>query len=117
MFFAKKGNYLLSPIWLTLIVSLLSPTLPVKSTPKDIDELKTFTRSESGSSEAKPIDFENAYSKLPMSFELNQGQVIPEVKFFSRGKDYNLFFTKAGAILSFDKNSKERASLRMHFVG
>jgi hypothetical protein len=32
-----------------------------------------------------------SYSKLPFSFEVNQGQTDPEVKFLARGPGYGLF--------------------------
>ncbi|HKX32294.1 MAG TPA: SBBP repeat-containing protein [Blastocatellia bacterium] len=41
-----------------------------------------------------------AYGKLPLRFEANDGQVSPEVKFVSRGRGYNLFLTPAEATLA-----------------
>ena len=32
-----------------------------------------------------------AYGRLPLSFELNAGQVDPQVKFMARGRGYSLF--------------------------
>ncbi len=40
------------------------------------------------------------YGKLPLSFEANQGQTDPEVKFLSRGSGYTLFLTAAEAVLA-----------------
>ena len=40
-----------------------------------------------------------AYGKLPLSFELNQGQTRREVKFLSRGPGYQLFLTQTEAVL------------------
>lgn len=34
-----------------------------------------------------------AYGKLPLSFEVNQGQADPQVRFLSRGQGYSLFLT------------------------
>jgi hypothetical protein len=39
------------------------------------------------------------YGKLPLSFELNQGQADAGVKFFSRGRGYGLFLTSSEALL------------------
>jgi hypothetical protein len=39
------------------------------------------------------------YAKLPLSFEVNQGQRDGRVKFFSRGDGYELFLTNNGASL------------------
>lgn len=41
-----------------------------------------------------------AYGKLPLSFEENQGQTDPRVKFLSRGGGYVLFLTPEEAVLS-----------------
>ncbi len=40
-----------------------------------------------------------AYGKLPLSFEANQGQTDPRVKFLARGGDYTLFLTNSEAVL------------------
>lgn len=40
------------------------------------------------------------YGKLPLSFEANQGQADPQVRFTSRGNGYSLFLTDAAAVLS-----------------
>lgn len=40
------------------------------------------------------------YGKLPLSFEANQGQTDPQVKFFSRGHGYTLFLTSTEAVLA-----------------
>jgi hypothetical protein len=41
-----------------------------------------------------------AYGRLPLSFEPNQGQTDPQVKFLSRGRGYGLFLTGDEAVLS-----------------
>jgi hypothetical protein len=41
-----------------------------------------------------------AYGSLPLSFEANQGQTDPQVKFLSRGRGYTLFLTGNEAVLS-----------------
>src|SRR5437660_4818243 len=40
------------------------------------------------------------YGKVPLSFEANQGQADPRVKFISRGNGYTLFLTSDGAVLA-----------------
>ena len=40
------------------------------------------------------------YGRLPMSFEINQGQTDSQVKFLSRGHGYTLFLTGDEAVLS-----------------
>jgi Beta-propeller repeat len=39
------------------------------------------------------------YGKLPLSFEINQGQTAPEVRFLSRGAGYELFLTSTEAVM------------------
>jgi hypothetical protein len=45
-----------------------------------------------------------AYGKLPLSFEANQGQTDARVKFLSRGAGYNLFLTSTEAVLSLERS-------------
>jgi hypothetical protein len=45
------------------------------------------------------------YGKLPLSFELNQGQTGPQAKFLSRGRGYTLFLTGDEAVLALRKSS------------
>jgi hypothetical protein len=71
------------------------------------------------------------YGKLPLSFEVNQGQTDARVKFLSRGQGYALFLTPTEAVLSLNKpqaradiapaslksSGMDRAALRMRMVG
>jgi len=47
----------------------------------------------------------STYGKLPLSFELNQGQTDGRVKFLSRGRGYSLFLTGNEAVVSLRKAS------------
>jgi hypothetical protein len=50
---------------------------------------------------APPMVQGNAiYSKLPLTFEANQGQTSSQVNFLSRGKGYTTFLTTGGMVLS-----------------
>ena len=42
----------------------------------------------------------NLYSKIPLTFERNDGQTDPQVKFLSRGPGYSLFLTERSAVLA-----------------
>ena len=55
-------------------------------------------------------------SQLPLSFEPNQGQTDPQVKFLARGAGYGVFLTADQAVLtlSSDKNS---SVVRMQLAG
>jgi hypothetical protein len=45
-----------------------------------------------------------SYGKLPLSFEVNQGQTDPQVKFLSRGRGYTLFLTGDAAVLELQES-------------
>jgi len=49
----------------------------------------------------------NLYSKVPLSFELNEGQTDEQVKFLSRRPGYTLFLTQSGAVLALRKRGDE----------
>ncbi len=52
-------------------------------------------------SQARGVDaVVEAYGKLPLSFETNQGQTASEVKFLSRGNGYSIFLTSTEAVLA-----------------
>ncbi|HKY05741.1 MAG TPA: SBBP repeat-containing protein, partial [Blastocatellia bacterium] len=57
-----------------------------------------------------------AYGRLPMRFELNQGQANPLVKFLSRGRNYTLFLTANEAVMALS-NGARTATVRMKVVG
>lgn len=44
---------------------------------------------------------ERTYGRLPLSFEINQGQSDPQVQFLTRAGGHTLFLTSDGAVLSF----------------
>ncbi|GEM_PF-6338325 len=59
-----------------------------------------------------------AYGKLPLSFEVNDGQTDARVKFLSRGRSYSLFLTNDEAVLALSKSRDgQGASLRMKLLG
>ena len=56
-------------------------------------------------------------SQLPLSFEPNQGQNDPAVKFVSRGDGYALFLTSDEAVFKLGGTAKKPAVLRMKLLG
>ncbi len=58
----------------------------------------------------------NAYGKLPLAFEVNQGQADSSVRFLSHGYGYSLFFTESGPVLAFG-NTASQSLLQFHFAG
>ncbi|HVF57922.1 MAG TPA: SBBP repeat-containing protein [Pyrinomonadaceae bacterium] len=57
---------------------------------------------------------DEAYAKLPLSFEANEGQVRggDAVKFVSRGEGYSLFLTPTGATLTLDRPAAPAAKTK-----
>ncbi|MEY2518284.1 MAG: hypothetical protein QOF24_43 [Verrucomicrobiota bacterium] len=52
-----------------------------------------------------------AYGKLPLAFEANQGQTDPHVKFLSRGNGYSLFLTPTEAVIVLGKTARDDNTL------
>src|ERR1700756_5404413 len=46
------------------------------------------------------VDAAEAYSKLPLRFEANQGQADSRVRFLAQGPGYTLFLTSSEAVLA-----------------
>src|SRR5881398_1149650 len=72
-----------------------------------------------GSAEATQARLAESYGKVPLSFEANQGQTDPRVKFLSRGSGYTLFLTSDEAVLALrsqrpDAALKEAKGVRSH---
>jgi len=51
-------------------------------------------------------------AKLPITFEINQGQVDAKVKFFARGGGYSLFLTGDGSVLSVTRTDGDKPADR-----
>ena len=57
-----------------------------------------------------------SYTRLPLSFELNEGQVNPRAKYLARGQGFTLFLTRGDALLQLaksetvDRNAKPSSS-------
>ncbi len=58
---------------------------------------------------AEPVDaktrlkVENAFAKMPLRFEKNEGQTSNEVKFLSKGKGYTMYLTPTEAVMVLTK--------------
>jgi hypothetical protein len=50
---------------------------------------------------------QNAYSRLPLSFEANRGQLDGSVKFLARGSGYSLFLTSDEAVIALNPGLKK----------
>jgi hypothetical protein len=60
-----------------------------------------------GQSTAHPSAAQVDYGKLPLSFEANQGQSDPQVRFLSHGSGYSLYLTDHAAVLALTKAAKK----------
>jgi hypothetical protein len=56
------------------------------------------------------------YGKLPLSFEVNQGQTQQPVKFLAHAPGYTLFLTPTEAVINLT-HAQKTSSLRLHFSG
>src|SRR5437588_3461496 len=60
---------------------------------------KPETATSSAPRRSGEIDPAAHYGKLPLSFEANEGQADPQVKFLARGQGYDLVLTTTEAII------------------
>ena len=79
-----------------LLPSMKEEFLTDKGAPSQEPDAR-FT--EKDSSSMTKVRVNEAYGHLPMTFEVNEGQVNSEVKFLSRGAGYNLLLTSNEAVL------------------
>src|SRR4051795_4236339 len=61
-----------------------------------------------------PAKIQTGYGNLPLTFEVNQGQTDPRVKFLAHGDGCGLFLTPDEAVLTF---TAKKDVLRMRFAG
>src|SRR6202043_4108631 len=66
---------------------------------------------------AAPPRISEVYGHLPLSFEVNEGQVDSSVKFLARGQGNGLFLTAAEAVLSLRGEHESSAVVRMQLLG
>ena len=55
--------------------------------------------------------------QLPYTFEQNQGQTDPSVRYLARGRGYSLFLTDREAVLSLQRSGEAPRALRMSLSG
>ena len=97
---------------LMLMLSLVGLTVAVMAVgagPKDIWSAFSTSAAMAGArNDAEKPRIAEAYGNLPPSFEANQGQSDPRVKFISRGRGYTLFLTgSAEAVLALSKSQPD----------
>src|SRR5688572_8618996 len=96
---------------------------------KDANNLPPSASAETQLGAAAKTRIAGQFGKLPLSFEINKGQVDRPVKFLSHGTGYDLFLTSTEAVLrlqkprplqvdkSADANVREGTVLRLRMLG
>ncbi len=86
-----------------LSVCALLSTMAVSQTSK-----LTSTQSTAPGGKSATHGLLQAYGRLPLSFEFNEGQTNPQVKFLSRGAGYELFLTSTEAVVVMGKSAEAK---------
>lgn len=106
--------------WSALLLLSINLVFAVCSASAQADRQTAVSASIASAKTATPADrsrFLDAYAKLPLRFEANQGQSGAPVRFLSRGDGYTLFLTPTGAVLSLAEpggNSKASRHAETH---
>ena len=95
-----------TPLAMLVAVSMLLGHCMPTSAPHVPDD----SREHSPSLRQAGTGLEEAYSRLPLSFEPNHGQTDAGVDFVARGQDYTLFLTPAEVILALRAPRVEEAA-------
>ena len=90
----------------------LDPAGPLPASPTKVDAPPTAAKPDTAT-KARIVE---AYGKLPLSFEANQGQTDGRVKYLARGPGYTLFLTPTEVVLVL-RSQSSRTALRMRLVG
>src|SRR2546427_10877757 len=88
---------------------LVLPLLGAGATPTWLEQSPTITPGSaspvnSGRRTATRARVDQAYGKLPLTFEANRGQTDTQVKFLSRGQGYTLFLTSTETVFVLTKS-------------
>ena len=102
-------RYALRKVLLALMAAVYCSEGAAQSVPTKTDSRKLARTQEAPC----PV----VYGQLPLSFEANQGQADPRVKFFSRGQGYTLFLSRSEAILALRRGQSEKAGTEVEGIG
>lgn len=81
-----------------------------------IESWNQFTAPMPEISPITPLKISEVYGKLPLSFEVNEGQTDSQVKFLSHGPGYSLFLTPTEAVLALRKPQNAEAQHLQHLA-
>src|SRR5688572_356143 len=104
-FFLKSLVVVLSLAVIPVIFSIAQDSATHKPADSVIEDLPSTSPATPGA--ATRIRVSEAYGKLPLHFEANQGQTDGPVKFLSRGSGHTLFLTPTEAVLTLRQFPKE----------
>jgi hypothetical protein len=112
MTYDSNGRETMRALSKRIIVMLAALVLPVMGITSLAAAVQTGTVNDS--ERGALLQAQEAYGRLPMSFERNQGQSDEQVSFLSRGSGYNLFLTRDESVLVLRKGtpSESRSSLQ-----
>ena len=113
---ALENAQLFSPrihAWLTCMIWITAAML-FASCRINGQSLRTAGAAAPSSQTATRAALAAGYGKLPLSFEANQGQSDPQVRFLSRGNGYSLFLTGKEAVLALRRPADERKGVEAH---
>ncbi len=88
-----------------LFVSLRIQHRAITSQSMTSNHTAVSTQPATAPSAAQKEDFARDYGKLPLAFEVNQGQTAPEVRYLAHGPSYQLFLTNQEAVLTLRQTS------------
>src|SRR5438105_1320584 len=64
--------------------------------------LQLLASGQTGPTNAAHVQIVQDYGKVPLRFEPNSGQTDPEIKYFSRGSAYTMYFAPGEVVLALD---------------
>ncbi len=100
---------------LTLTTVLLSLALPVRTTFSAPATPQAVEITQAAKTQSKELTLD-AYGKLPLHFEANQGQTNSDVRFLARGRSYTLFLSDSGATMKLRGTQNERGQAELPAV-
>ena len=129
-----RSQWITRVLWMAVGLALFAALYPFESTvhaSQGDDVIQPPAQAvpilEKKFSVAAKVRAQAAYGRLPLRFEANRGQTDSQVRFLSRSRGYDVFFTPNEAVFSFSggegkprpvaTNAHMRAVLRMRLVG
>ena len=92
-------NQYLAKWWAILLIALVSAVSIVNGQHQKVpSQVSRRSNALVASAPAQPVGEPDALPRLPLSFEVNRGQVDPRVRFLARTAHYTLFLTSREAV-------------------